>query len=106
MAGASRFAQWLDDMPTVGWGYGALTGNRTKDFLALLYGHMATYQVRQIHVSRYMPLLLGGIPVVVCMCVTLLRVSTDKCTTQSVNPHYFHLMFTMSVLSRGNSSWF
>lgn len=33
-------------MPTAGWGYGALTSNRTQDFLALLYGHMATYQSR------------------------------------------------------------
>jgi hypothetical protein len=45
-AGTSRFEQWTDDMPTVGWGYGALAQNRTDDFLALLYGHAATYQSR------------------------------------------------------------
>ena len=44
--GASRFEGWLDDMPTTGWGYGALTNNRTRDFQALLYGHAATYQSR------------------------------------------------------------
>lgn len=38
VGGASRFESWLDDMPTAGWGYGALTNNRTLDFLALLYG--------------------------------------------------------------------
>lgn len=37
---------WLDDMPSAGWGFGALGHNRTDDFLALLYGHMATYQAR------------------------------------------------------------
>jgi len=46
LGGASRFADHLDDMPTAGWGYGALTNNRTDDFQALLYGHMATYQSR------------------------------------------------------------
>jgi hypothetical protein len=46
LGGASRFSNWLDDMPTAGWGYGALTNNRTDDFQALLYGHMATYQSR------------------------------------------------------------
>merc|ERR1712137_18725 len=46
IGGASRFSGWLDDMPTAGWGYGALTNNRTEDFLALLYGHAATYQSR------------------------------------------------------------
>jgi hypothetical protein len=45
-AGANRFLGWLDDMPTAGWGYGALTNNQTDNFLALLYGHMATYQSR------------------------------------------------------------
>ena len=37
---------WLDDFPSAGWAYGALTNNRTGDFLALLYGHMATYTSR------------------------------------------------------------
>jgi len=46
VGGASRFEGWLDDMPTAGWGYGALTNNRTADFQALLYGHAATYQSR------------------------------------------------------------
>jgi hypothetical protein len=46
LGGASRFANRLDDMPTAGWGYGALTNNRTEDFLTLLYGHMANYQSR------------------------------------------------------------
>ena len=78
IGGASRWTDRLDDMPTAGWGYGALTcgpnlcllhstacptftycichglwprawsvtANRTGDFLALLYGHMATYQSR------------------------------------------------------------
>lgn len=44
--GASRFEGWLDDMPTAGWGYGALANNHTADFQALLYGHAATYQSR------------------------------------------------------------
>ena len=46
VAGASRFERWLDDMPTAGWGYGALTSNRTNDFLALFYGQAATYHSR------------------------------------------------------------
>jgi len=46
LGGASRFDDRLDDMPSAGWGYGALLNNRTDDFLALLYGHMATYQSR------------------------------------------------------------
>jgi len=33
-------------MPTAGWGYGAIANNFTDDFLALLYGHMATYLSR------------------------------------------------------------
>ena len=44
LGGASRWQDHLDDMPTAGWGYGALTNNRTDDVLALLYGHMASYQ--------------------------------------------------------------
>ena len=40
VGGASRWQDHLDDMPTLGWGYGALTHNRTADFHALLYGHM------------------------------------------------------------------
>jgi len=46
LGGANRFEDRLDDMPTAGWGYGAITNNKTLDFLALLYGHMATYQSR------------------------------------------------------------
>ena len=46
LGGASRWQDHLDDMPTAGWGYGALTNNRTLDFLALLYGHAANYQSR------------------------------------------------------------
>ena len=42
--GANRFEGWLDDMPTAGWGYGALANNMTDDFMGLLYGHAATYQ--------------------------------------------------------------
>ena len=44
--GASRWQTHLDDMPTAGWGFGALTNNKTTDFLALLYGHAANYQSR------------------------------------------------------------
>lgn len=36
LGGASRFEDHLDDMPTAGWGFGALSNNRTDDFLALL----------------------------------------------------------------------
>lgn len=43
LGGASRFYDHLDDFPSAGWAYGALTHNRTEDFLALLYGHMATF---------------------------------------------------------------
>ena len=40
-------------MPTARWGYGALTNNRTKDFLSLLYGQMASYQSRgSFHASE------------------------------------------------------
>jgi hypothetical protein len=46
LGGANRFDDRLDDMPSAGWGYGALVNNRTEDFLALLYGHMANYQSR------------------------------------------------------------
>jgi len=46
IGGASRWSGHLDDMPTAGWGYGAITNNKTLDFLALLYGHMANYQSR------------------------------------------------------------
>jgi len=46
IGGASRWGNWLDDMPVTGWGYGALVNNHTDDFLALLYGHAATYQSR------------------------------------------------------------
>lgn len=42
VGGASRFEGWLDDMPTAGWGYGALTNNRTQDYLALLYGKVVS----------------------------------------------------------------
>ena len=45
-SGASRWEDHLDDMPTAGWGYGALVNNQTSDFLELLYGHMASYQSR------------------------------------------------------------
>lgn len=38
LGGANRFEERLDDMPSAGWGYGALTNNRTADFLALLVG--------------------------------------------------------------------
>ena len=44
VGGANRFEGWLDDMPTAGWGYGALANNATGYFLGLLYGHAATYQ--------------------------------------------------------------
>jgi hypothetical protein len=33
-------------MPSAGWGFSALNNNRTADFQALLYGHMATYHSR------------------------------------------------------------
>lgn len=46
LGGTSRWSSHLDDMPTAGWGYGAITNNKTLDFLALLYGHMANYQSR------------------------------------------------------------
>ena len=41
VGGASRWEDHLDDMPTLGWGYGAITSNRTADFQALLYGQAA-----------------------------------------------------------------
>ena len=46
VGGASRFADHLDDFPSAGWAYGALTNNDTEGFQALLYGHMATYSSR------------------------------------------------------------
>jgi len=46
IGGASRWGNWLDDMPVTGWGFGALVNNQTDNFLALLYGHAATYQSR------------------------------------------------------------
>jgi hypothetical protein len=42
IGGANRFMGWLDDMPTAGWGYGAIANNATDYFLGLLYGHMAS----------------------------------------------------------------
>jgi hypothetical protein len=36
----------LDDFPSAAWAYAALANNQTQDFLALLYGHMATYSSR------------------------------------------------------------
>lgn len=33
LGGASRFYDHLDDFPSAGWAYGALTHNRTDDFL-------------------------------------------------------------------------
>lgn len=42
LGGTSRWSTHLDDMPTAGWGYGAIQNNKTADFLALLYGHMAS----------------------------------------------------------------
>eukprot|EP01052_Picozoa_sp_SAG31_P042907 SAG31_NODE_6970_length_1831_cov_1.150115_1_plen_308_part_10 len=46
LGGASRFMDHLDDFPSTAWGYAALTNNQTNEFLALLYGHMATYSSR------------------------------------------------------------
>lgn len=46
LGGMSRFLDHTDDMPTAGWGYGALINNRTSDFQELLYGHAANYQSR------------------------------------------------------------
>ena len=46
LGGQSRFEDHLDDMPTAGWGYGALVNNQTQDFMELLYGHAANYQSR------------------------------------------------------------
>ena len=46
LGGANRFMDHLDDMPSAGWEFGALVQNKTSDFLALLYGHAATYQSR------------------------------------------------------------
>ena len=46
LGGQSRFEDHLDDMPTAGWGYGALVNNQTQDFLELMYGHAANYQSR------------------------------------------------------------
>ena len=48
-----------DDMPTAGWGYGALTNNRTIDFSALLYGHMVS--VQSVESAKY-----------ICLCVFVL----------------------------------
>ena len=33
VGGASRWQSHLDDMPTAGWGFGALANNQTQDFL-------------------------------------------------------------------------
>ena len=61
IGGASRWTDRLDDMPTVGWGYGALTNNRTDDFHALLYGHMATYHSRgSFHTTEQLSFLGEG----------------------------------------------
>jgi hypothetical protein len=46
LGGASRFMDHLDDFPSAAWGYAALTNNMTEDFIALLYGHAATYSSR------------------------------------------------------------
>ena len=46
LGGAARFMDHLDDFPSSSWAYAALTNNQTADFLALLYGHMATYSSR------------------------------------------------------------
>ena len=46
LGGASRFMDHLDDFPSAAWAYAALTNNQTRDFHALVYGHMATYSSR------------------------------------------------------------
>ena len=49
-------------MPTYGWGFGALTNNRTNDFLALLYGHAANYQSRgTFHATEQLSFLGEGL---------------------------------------------
>ena len=49
-------------MPVAGWGYGALLANRTSDFHALLYGHMATYQSRgSFHTTEQLSFLGSGL---------------------------------------------
>jgi hypothetical protein len=56
LGGMSRFMDHTDDMPTAGWGYGALINNRTSDFQELLYGHMANYQSRgSFHSTEQLP---------------------------------------------------
>lgn len=62
VGGASRWSTHLDDMPVAGWGYGALSHNRTQDFNALLYGHMATYQSRgSFHATEQLSYLGEGL---------------------------------------------
>lgn len=61
IGGASRWEDHLDDMPTAGWGYGALVNNQTDDFLALMYGQMATYQSRgSFHSTEQLSFLGSG----------------------------------------------
>ena len=61
LGGASRWESHLDDMPTAGWGFGALVNNQTDDFLELLYGHMATYQSRgSFHSTEQLSFLGSG----------------------------------------------
>ena len=56
LGGQSRFESHLDDMPTAGWGYGAIANNQTQDFLELLYGHAANYQSRgTFHSTEQLP---------------------------------------------------
>ena len=56
LGGQSRFESHLDDMPTAGWGFGALVNNQTQDFQELLYGHAANYQSRgTFHSTEQLP---------------------------------------------------
>ncbi|EDQ93034.1 uncharacterized protein MONBRDRAFT_22383 [Monosiga brevicollis MX1] len=43
ISGMSRWSDHLDDMPSLGYGYGHLRYNRLPEFHMLHYGHMANY---------------------------------------------------------------
>lgn len=61
LGGASRFMDHLDDFPSSAWAYAALTNNNTRDFHALLYGHMATYSSRgTFHATEQMQIESDG----------------------------------------------
>ena len=40
-----RFRDHLDDMPANGYAYSAISTDRAKSFISLMFGHLANYQV-------------------------------------------------------------